>query len=130
MVGDDCMFARNVTIQTHDQHAVVDMTTGALRNPPQDVFLEPHVWVGEGATIGKGVIVGLGSIVGAKSLVLKSCPRFVSVGGVPAKVLVSDVTWDRFAIPSKDIVDRMKAMAARVPAVSVASMEGQRLALS
>jgi acetyltransferase-like isoleucine patch superfamily enzyme len=38
-------------------------------NPPVNVLIEPHVWVGQVATILEGVRVGLGSIIGAKSLV-------------------------------------------------------------
>jgi acetyltransferase-like isoleucine patch superfamily enzyme len=111
LIGDDCMASRDVTLRTDDQHAVVALADSRWRNPPADVVLEPHVWLGDRATVGKGVVVGLGSIVGAQALVLESCERFSLLGGVPARTLARDVTWDRHAEPSSGLVERMTALA-------------------
>lgn len=51
-----------------------------------------NVWIGEGSVIQMGVCVGEGSIVTANSVVVKSIPSGVMVGGVPAKVLKR---WDK-----------------------------------
>jgi acetyltransferase-like isoleucine patch superfamily enzyme len=115
IVGDDCMFAQDIHISTHDQHAVVDIETNALLNSPGDVVIEPHVWLGRRTTVGKRVSIGLGSVVGAHSLVTKGCPRFSVFGGAPAKVLRTGATWDRTAIPRRDTLARVKDLAVRVP---------------
>ena len=46
-----------------------------------------------GATILKGVRIGKGSIVAAGAVVTSDVPPNSMVGGVPAKVIKSDVTW-------------------------------------
>lgn len=111
LLGDDCMLASRTAIRSDDQHAVVQLDTGAWCNPPGDVILEPHVWLGEGAMVGKNVVIGLGSIVGAQALVLRSCARFSLLGGVPARVLRSGLTWDRAPRPGPDLPARMRALA-------------------
>ena len=111
IVGDDCMFSRNVTLQTDDQHAVVDIKSGEWRNPPGDLILEPHVWLGEGVTVSKHVILGFGTVVGTRALVLKSSERFSMLGGVPAKLIRSGVCWDRFSTPSPMRLDKIMKLA-------------------
>lgn len=114
IIGDDCMFANNVWLQTTDSHAIVDLASGKWRNKPADIVLEPHVWLGQSVSVSKGVVMGLGSIAAAHALVVRSTERFCSVGGVPAKVLATGIAWDRKGIPSRDLVDKMKMLDAEV----------------
>jgi acetyltransferase-like isoleucine patch superfamily enzyme len=99
LIGDDCMFALNTRIYTSDLHAIVDMTAQTWINPPQDVLIHSHVWLGQDSLILKGVTIGSGSIVGAKSLVTKSIIPNGLVGGIPAKLLKSNVRWERTRQP-------------------------------
>lgn len=115
IVGDDCMFARNTAIASTDHHAVVDMADDGWRNPPADVVLEPHVWLGEGAAVAKGVVIGIGAAVGAHSFAVKAIPRFTIVGGVPARPIRSDVCWHRQAQPRPGETERIRALAEAVP---------------
>jgi hypothetical protein len=110
VVGDDCMFAGGCAIATTDFHSVLDNSTGAWRNPPADVIIEPHVWLADEVTIGKGVVMGLGSLAAARSYVTKNVPRSTAVGGVPAKPIASDICWDRKGTPSSDIIKRVNAL--------------------
>lgn len=114
ILGEDCMLASNISIQTTDMHSVADMTTGLQINHEADVVIEPHVWLGDNVTIGKGVFLGLGSIVGARSLVSKSFGRFSMVGGVPAKLIRRDVVWKRFGEIHRGFVDEMVAYGATI----------------
>lgn len=116
IVGDDCMFANNISLRTDDQHAVVEMETGTWRNPQASIVIEPHVWLSEGVSVGKGVVVGLGSVVGARSLALRSCPRFSLLVGVPAGVLRAGISWDRKNTPSPGLVEGLRQLATKVPA--------------
>ena len=100
LIGDDCMFALNTRIYTSDLHAIVDMTAQEWINPPQDVLIHSHVWLGQDSLILKGVDIGSGSIVGAKSLVTKSIVANGLVGGIPAKLLKSNVRWERTRQPN------------------------------
>ena len=94
IVSEDCMFSQDVVVSGTDHHAILDCN-GNVVNLPLDVVLEPHSWIGLGATILKGVRVGHGSIIGARSLVTRDVPSHTLVAGVPARVLRSDVTWSR-----------------------------------
>jgi carbonic anhydrase/acetyltransferase-like protein (isoleucine patch superfamily) len=119
IIGDDCMFAGNITLRTDDMHSIIDMQTGQRLNDAADVVLEPHIWLGQGAIVLKGVVLGLGSVVGAQSLVLQGCPRFSIIGGVPAKLLSTGRSWDRSQAPSLQTLEALKALDSKVPATPV-----------
>lgn len=95
IVGDDCMFAKGVSVRTSDQHAIFDMQTKRVLNDSASVIFEPHVWVGQDAMVLKGSKIGLGSVVAARSVVNGVVPRYSMVGGVPARLLRAGVSWDR-----------------------------------
>ena len=57
------------------------------------IMIGDHVWIGFGATILGGVTIGDGAIVAAGAVVTKDVPPKALVGGVPAKVLRSDIEW-------------------------------------
>ena len=46
------------------------------------------------ATILKGVTIGDGAVVAAGAVVTEDVPENCLVGGVPAKILRKDVTWE------------------------------------
>jgi acetyltransferase-like isoleucine patch superfamily enzyme len=52
-----------------------------------------HVWIGLRATILKGVTIGDGAVVAAGALVIHDVPPGALVGGVPARVIRENVTW-------------------------------------
>ncbi len=111
LVGDDCMFARDITLRCSDHHAMVDMRSGRQINDPASVLIEPHVWIGQDTMVLKGVRIGYGAMIGAKSLVNQSVPRFSMAAGVPSRVIRSDVSWSRKATPEPDLLPRLRAMA-------------------
>ncbi len=93
-IGEDCMFANHVEIRNGDSHAIFE---GENRiNPAQDVIIRNHVWLGNNVTVLKGVTLEEQLIVASGSVVTKSVlSRNVLIGGVPAKILKTDVTWKR-----------------------------------
>jgi acetyltransferase-like isoleucine patch superfamily enzyme len=117
IIGDDCMFASNITLRTDDMHSIVDMETGQRLNEPSDIRVEPHVWLGQDVVVLKGVTIGLGSIVGALSLVVAGCPRFCVLGGVPAKILARHRTWDRNMTPTAETLARLRRLDEEVAAL-------------
>ena len=96
IIGEDCMFSKNITFWTSDGHAIIDLSTGQVINALEaDIRISDHVWLGAGVTINKGVTIGSNSVIGNESLVTKNIPPNVVAGGVPAKILREGITWDR-----------------------------------
>ena len=98
-VGRDCMVSSDVTVHNSDVHSIVDVATGLRINPPADVRIGDHVWIAQGTLILKGAQIGSDSIVGAHSVVTGTVPSGCVVGGQPARVLRTGVTWDRRLLP-------------------------------
>jgi acetyltransferase-like isoleucine patch superfamily enzyme len=94
-IGEDCMIAGNVRIHTSDMHAILNVATGERLNPAKDISIGQHVWLGNQVVVAKGVTMGRDSIAAQRALVAKDVPANTLVGGVPARVLKSGVTWSR-----------------------------------
>lgn len=92
-IGPDCLFA-NVRFRTSDSHSIVDLVTGKRTNHAKNIHVGERVWIAENVFIYKGVNIGSGSIIGAGSVVFGSIPENSLAGGVPAKVLKRNVTWN------------------------------------
>ncbi len=99
VVGRDCMFSAEVYVAATDNHAIIDKATGTVLNPPEDILIGPHAWIGFGATILKGVDVGADAIIAARALLTRSAPPGALLAGAPAKIVREGVTWHR-AFPS------------------------------
>ncbi|RYE63062.1 MAG: hypothetical protein EOO83_04425 [Oxalobacteraceae bacterium] len=94
-IGQDCMFSHSVTLRTNDAHGIFDLATQDHINPPEDVVVHAHVWLGSGVRVSKGAEVGASTIVGQASVATgKLDPRCV-YAGIPARKLRENVTWSR-----------------------------------
>ena len=89
------MCAENVIIIPSDGHIVYDINTSELLNKGEDVVIGNHVWIGLNCIFLKGAKVSNDTIVGANSLVNKKFEKNVIIAGSPAKIVKSDVNWDR-----------------------------------
>ena len=88
IIGDDCMFAYDITIRNTDAHPIIERSHKKQINQPLgSVIIEPHVWIGQSVIILKDVKIGACSIIGLGSIVTKDIPRFSVVGGVPARII-------------------------------------------
>ena len=88
-IGSDCLFGPGVIIRDCDGHTI----NGRCDAKP--VVIGNHVWLGENSMILKGVSIGDGSVVAAGSVVTKNVPENTIVAGNPAKVIKSNVVWER-----------------------------------
>lgn len=98
-IGNKVIFGPRPTIITGDHR--IDMIGKYIidsneKLPENDsaVIIEDDVWTGANITILKGVTIGRGSVIAAGAVVIRSCPPYSIVGGVPAKVLKYRFTID------------------------------------
>lgn len=94
IVGDDGMISSYVQIRTGDSHSIVDFEGNRI-NPAESVEIGNHCWIGEGAKVMKGVKLEGGNVVSTGAIVTKSFGKNVLLGGIPAKVIKENVSWDK-----------------------------------
>lgn len=99
VIGRDCMLSGDVRMDVSDMHSILDAATKQRINPPEDICIDDHVWIGQGVHILKGTTIGANSILGAKAVVCSAIPSGVIAVGVPAKVVKEGITWDRRRLP-------------------------------
>jgi carbonic anhydrase/acetyltransferase-like protein (isoleucine patch superfamily) len=92
-IGQGSLVATQTHIFASDMHPVVEVATGRRVNPPADVRIGDHVWIGTLSVVCKGSDIGAGSIVGACSLITGTFGENLALGGNPARVLRAGVTW-------------------------------------
>lgn len=81
-IGEKTIWAFNVCIQTGN-HDLYDRSVYHTKS----VKIGKNCWIGNGVTILAGVELGDNITIGANSVVTKSFPANVVIGGVPAKIL-------------------------------------------
>ena len=122
LVGDDCMFSGEIDIRTSDRHVMFSMEDETVLNAPEDVVIEPHVWLGFRTIVLKGTRVGFGSVIGTSAVVTQDIPRFSLAVGQPARVIRQGVSWSRNLMrPEPGGRDRLRAEEARLDSWPVSS---------
>lgn len=92
--GDDMAIGWNVTVIDGDGHDI--LINGKQSNEDKPIFIGNHVWLCAECTILKGVSIADNCVIGYQSVVSKNITEEGSVvGGNPAKVLRTRVTWVR-----------------------------------
>ena len=88
-IGQGVAISENVTLRDSDDHTIVP-TSHSVTKP---IVIGDHVWIGMNVTILKGVTIGSGSIIAAGAVVTGDVPENALVGGVPARILKTGVSW-------------------------------------
>lgn len=90
-VGEDCLFAANIHLITHDGGIKVlnslDYFNGQRMDKLGRIKIGNNVYIGFGAFIMPGVTIGNNCIIGANSMVTKDIPDNSVAVGMPAKVI-------------------------------------------
>ena len=95
-IGNDCMFANDVTIHGADGHTIFDINTGEICNAVvHQVRINNHCWLGSSCLILKGAVIPKNSIVAARSTVTKSfeVEDNVLIAGLPAVIKKRGINW-------------------------------------
>lgn len=94
IIGERCLFSSDITFRTGDSHTIVD-NKGNRINYSKDIVIGKHVWIGNKVILTKGAKVGDNSIIATGSVVTKPFNETgVILGGIPAKVIRSDINWE------------------------------------
>lgn len=92
-IGENSLLAKGVSMLTSDGHDIYNKH-GERINPPRNIIVEPHCWIGQDAMLLKGAHIGQGSIVGARAVVTGAIPPQAIAAGHPAHIIKTDVSWD------------------------------------
>lgn len=94
-IGEDCMFARNVTLYPCDGHVILDEEDTVL-NARGHLKIGDHVWVGANSIFTKNAVVPSNSVVGAGSVVTKKYEDTnICIAGNPAAIVKRNISWKR-----------------------------------
>lgn len=95
-IGNNVVISERVVLRDSDNHSIKDvgdrMSDKSAVTAP--IVIGDHVWMGMNVTVLKGVTIGEGAIVAAGSVVNKDVPSHCLVGGVPARVIKANVSWN------------------------------------
>lgn len=86
-VGDGCAISHDFTVMDSDAHQL----NGEKKTAP--VQIGNHVWIGTRVTVLPGVHIGDGAVIAAGAVVTHDIPPKALAGGVPAKVIKTEVEW-------------------------------------
>lgn len=93
-IGKDCMFSYEILLRTSDSHSILNKV-GERVNFARNIVIGNHVWIAERVTILKGASVGDNSVIGYGSVVTHNFQNNSLIVGIPAKVIKSEINWDR-----------------------------------
>lgn len=115
IVGDCCLFSRDVLLRNTDGHPVYSLHNDGLLNATEkSIVIEPHAWMGERCSILKGVTIGAFARIALGAVVTKAVPRFAIAAGVPAQCRIEpDRYWSWEATPESRA--RARALVERFP---------------
>ena len=85
--SNNILIGSNVEIYDSDFHTVSINRWGNKNYKVASVLINDNVWIGSNVKILKGVEIGFNTVISNSSVVTKSFPENVIVGGIPAKII-------------------------------------------
>ncbi|MCA0873472.1 acyltransferase [Seohaeicola saemankumensis] len=96
VIGRDNLWSDEIIVQSNDQHGIVDLKTGQVKNTHRRrTRIGDHVWVGRRTVLMPDLVVGDGAVVAAGAIVTREVPPRCIAGGNPARVISEDTSWSR-----------------------------------
>lgn len=93
-IGEDNMISFFVKMNV-GSHKIVNRQDRKDITNRKPIKTGKHVWIGMGATLLPGCNVDEGSIVGASAVVNKYIPKYSACVGTTARIVKSNIEWDR-----------------------------------
>jgi len=98
IIGERCLFSSEVTFRTGDSHSILDLDGNRI-NPSKNIEIGNHVWIGNKTIFTKGVTIAENCIIATGAVVTKKFNETNTIiGGIPAKIIKSNVDWDESRI--------------------------------
>ncbi len=94
VIKDRFMASYNVSIFNNDTHPIFFFVKAKQINRDRKIIISEHVWAGIKSTILSGAEIGQSCIIGANSVITKKFPNNCTLGGIPARILNKNMTWD------------------------------------
>jgi acetyltransferase-like isoleucine patch superfamily enzyme len=86
-IGDNCLIGHNVEIYDSDFHNIEPSRRLENSHLCKEVIIGNNVFIGANVKLLKGVTIGNNSVVALGTIVTRSFPENVVIGGNPAKIL-------------------------------------------
>lgn len=93
-IGNDTLIGQYVTIMDHEAHGIEPNKRREL-GEIGTVIIGKNVWLGNNVVILKNSEIGENTVVATGAVVSGKFPANVIIGGVPAKIIKSDISWSR-----------------------------------
>lgn len=95
LIGDDAMFAHGIRIRPTDSHCILD-SYGNRINPPEDIKIGNHCWIGLDVVLLKGTHIPNNCVVAARAVCTKKyIEEHCILAGIPAEIVKRDIDWER-----------------------------------
>jgi acetyltransferase-like isoleucine patch superfamily enzyme len=88
-IGNRVVISKGVTIRDSDNYSI-----NRNKDISSPITIEDHVLVGLNVTILKGVTIESAAVVAAGAVVTTNVPKNALVGGVPARVIKENISWE------------------------------------
>lgn len=89
-IGKNVVIGSGVTIRDSDSHIIKE--NGFIKTKP--IIIGDHIWIGLNTVILKGVKIGNGAVIAAGAIVTEDVPENTLVGGIPAKIIKKNISWE------------------------------------
>lgn len=89
-IGDHVVISEDVIIRDSNNHMMKSIDY-KLCAP---IVIEDNVWIGMRSVVLPGVKIGEGAVIAAGAVVTKDVPPHTLVGGVPARIIRSNIFWE------------------------------------
>ncbi len=94
-IGEACLIASSTMLTVSDMHSIIRLDDNSRMNHAEDITIGDRVWLAHDVTVLKGSSIGNGCVIGYRSTVSSIIPNNSLAVGSPARVIKSDITWDR-----------------------------------
>ncbi|MGF1903166.1 acyltransferase [Aliivibrio sifiae] len=88
-IGTGVLIGNNSFITDSNQHSLNGITK------IETIVIEDNVWVGANCTLLPGAIIREGAVIAAGAVVSSEVQAYSLYGGVPAKLIKKNITWNR-----------------------------------